>query len=109
MGCTLVAAPEPPEPMQRSQLPSSPWHTLSLDFLGPLPEGQYLFVVVDCYSRFMKACEMKTTTANDVIRELSIMFSRYGIPSSINANNAPQLSVECNEFRKFCESSGVKL
>ncbi|XP_055615055.1 uncharacterized protein LOC129761361 [Toxorhynchites rutilus septentrionalis] len=76
----LAEEPEPPEPLQRSQLPSSPWHTIALDFFGPLPEGQHLMIVVDYYSRFLEVCEMETITARDVIRELSIMFSRYGIP-----------------------------
>lgn len=108
-GCTLVGAPEPPEPLLRSQLPSSPWHTIALDFLGPLPEGQHLLVVIDCYSRFIEVCEMDTTTTSDVIRELSIMFSRYGIPLSMKADNAPQLSGECAELKEFCDANGVKL
>lgn len=108
-GCTLVAAPEPPEPMQRSQLPSSPWQTIALDFLGPLPEGQHILVVIDCYSRFMEVVEMESTTAKDVVRELSIMFSRYGMPSALKADNAPQLSAECAEFREFCVANGIKL
>lgn len=108
-GCTLVGVPEPPEPLQRSQLPCSPWHTIALDFLGPLPDGQYLLVVIDCYSRFMEVCEMETTTTSDVIRELSIMFSRYGIPFAMKADNAPQLSGECIEMKEFCDVNGVKL
>ncbi|XP_053691661.1 uncharacterized protein K02A2.6-like [Sabethes cyaneus] len=108
-GCTLVGAPEPPEPLQRSQLPSYPWHTIALDFFGPLPEGQHLMVVIDYYSRFMEVCEMETTTAQDVIRELSIMFSRYGIPVTLKADNAPQLSADCAEFKQFCDANGIKL
>lgn len=108
-GCTLVGAPERPEPLQRSHLPRYPWHTIALDFLGPLPDGQYLLVVIDCYSRFMEVCEMETTTASDVIRELSIMFSRYGIPLAMKADNAPQLNEECVELKVFCEANGVKL
>lgn len=108
-GCTLVSAPDPPEAMVRSQLPSYPWHTLAVDFLGPLPEGQSLFVVIDYYSRFMEVCEMETTTSNDVIRELAIMFGRYGIPSYIKADNAPQFSADCAEIKEFCESTGFRI
>lgn len=108
-GCTLVAAPERPEPMLRSELPMAPWVTIALDFLGPLPEGQYLLVVIDCYSRFMEVCEMTSITAKDVIRELSVMFSRYGIPNVLKADNAPQLSSECIEFKEFCNANGTKL
>lgn len=103
-GCTLVAAPGAPEPMQRSQLHNSLWHTVALDFLGPLPEGQSLIVVIDCYSCFMEICEMDKTTSCDVIRELSVMFSRYGIPTLLKADNTPQFSAECFEFKEFCDS-----
>ncbi|XP_055614287.1 uncharacterized protein K02A2.6-like [Uranotaenia lowii] len=108
-GCTLVAAPDPPEPMCRSQLPTTPWQSLALDFLGPLPDGQHLLVVIDCFSRFMEICEMNTITSKDVIRELRIMFSRYGVPSVIKADNAPQLSAECVDFNKFCSDHGIKI
>ncbi|XP_058457021.1 plasma kallikrein-like [Malaya genurostris] len=52
---------------------------------------------------------METTTTNDVVRELSVMFSRYGIPSAMKADNAPQLSGQCSEFKEFCEANGVRL
>lgn len=111
-GCTLVSAPDRPEPLVRSNLPSTPWETIAIDFLGPLPEGQHLLVVIDCYSRFIEVIEMiemEGTTTADVIRELSIMFSRYGIPSSLKADNAPQFSSDCVEFREFCDANGINL
>ncbi|XP_055623377.1 uncharacterized protein K02A2.6-like [Toxorhynchites rutilus septentrionalis] len=52
---------------------------------------------------------MDKTTAGDVIKELSVMFSRYGIPALLKADNAPQFSSECIEFKEFCDSHGVKL
>lgn len=58
-GCTLVSTPNPPEPLIRPELPNQPWTDLAADFLGPLPEGQYLLVIVDYYSRYMEVCEMK--------------------------------------------------
>jgi len=35
-----------------SQLPKSVWTELSADFAGPMPDGSYLLIVVDEYSRF---------------------------------------------------------
>lgn len=104
-----MTAPNKPEPMIRSELPVSPWHTIALDFLGPLPEGQYLFVVIDCYSRFMEVREMESITANDVIRELSVIFGRFGIPHILKADNAPQFSSECGEFKEFCGANGISI
>ncbi|XP_033121355.1 uncharacterized protein K02A2.6-like [Anneissia japonica] len=40
------------EPLQMSVIPPSPWTEVAIDFKGPLPNGQYLLVVYDMYSRF---------------------------------------------------------
>lgn len=108
-GCTLVSAPNPPEPMIRRELPTQPWMDIAADFLGPLPEGQYLLVVVDYYSRFIEVCEMTDITASQTIKELATIFSRYGLPTSLRVDNGPQFSERCDEFREFCDVSGIAL
>ena len=40
------------DPLQMSPLPPEPWHTVHMDFCGPFPTGEYLFVVVDTYSQY---------------------------------------------------------
>ncbi|XP_062699677.1 uncharacterized protein K02A2.6-like [Aedes albopictus] len=108
-GCSLVAAPNPPEPLIRKQLPDQPWIDVAADFLGPLPDGQYLLVVVDYYSRFMEVSEMHSITASETISELAIIFSRFGLPMTLRVDNGPQLNENCEEFREFCESNGITL
>lgn len=108
-GCTLVSAPEAPEPMKRKQMPAGPWQEIAVDFLGPLPDGQWLFVVVDYYSRFVEVVEMSNITAQDTIRELSTIFGRFGIPRTMRADNGPQLSGECRELRQFCQELNIEL
>jgi len=39
-------------PLQMSQLPRSVWTKLAADFAGPMPDGSYLLIIVDEYSRF---------------------------------------------------------
>ena len=52
-GCQLVVTqPSKPEPMARTELLSAPWQHLAAALLGPLLFGDYIFVVVDYYSRF---------------------------------------------------------
>lgn len=108
-GCCLVSAPDAPEPMIRKTLPSGPWEDIAVDFMGPLPEGQYLLVVVDYYSRFVEVKEMNSISASDTIQELSVIFSRYGIPNTLRADNGPQLSEHCEELNIFCRENGIKL
>ena len=49
--CTQNSKPHL-EPMQMSDMPGGAWRNLSMDFLGPLPSGEELMVLVDEYSRF---------------------------------------------------------
>lgn len=80
-----------------------------MDYLGPLPDGRTLFVVVDYYSRFIEVCEMTQITAKETILQLSKVFSRYGVPMTIRADNGPQLNTSCEEFKSFCEDMGIRL
>lgn len=106
-GCMLVAAPSAPESMKRRELPSGPWQHVAIDFLGPLPSGHYLFVVVDYFSRYIEVEIMTKTDSGETIKRLNSIFARFGLPMSITADNGPQFSSE--EFRVFCDSSNIKL
>lgn len=108
-GCSLVSAPEAPEPMTRKRMPSGPWEDIAIDFLGPLPEGQWLFVVVDYYSRFMEVVEMERITARDTVGELATIFGRFGVPKTLRTDNGPQLRAECEEFQGYCRELGNEL
>ncbi|XP_055622409.1 uncharacterized protein K02A2.6-like [Toxorhynchites rutilus septentrionalis] len=106
-GCTLVTTPNPPEPMIRKQLPTRAWEQIAVDFLGPLPEGENLLVCVDYFSRYLEVIEMNDISTTSTIDELMIIFSRYGIPESLRADNGPQFSSD--EFRNFCDEYGIRL
>lgn len=54
-GCTLAGVPSVPEPLKSTKLPSEPMQHIAVDFLGPLPSGHYLFVVVDYYSSLLRS------------------------------------------------------
>ena len=50
-----------PDPLQMSPLPPDPWHTVHMDFCGPFPLGEYLFVVIDAYLRFPEVEIVRST------------------------------------------------
>lgn len=108
-GCILVSTPDPPQPMVRKEMPNGPWEDIAIDFLGPLPNGETLLVVVDYYSRYIEVCEMNQTTAKHTIDELGKIFYRYGIPLSVRADNGPQFNSNCEEFKNFCDEFGIRL
>lgn len=106
-GCSLVSSPSPPEPMMRKELPSKAWEQIAVDFLGPLPDGENLLVCVDYFSRFVEVVEMSSTSTAATVNELMIIFSRFGVPVSLKADNGPQFISD--EFRLFCEEYGIRL
>ena len=57
--------------MTRTELPTAPWQHLTADLLGPLPSGDYVFVVVDYYSRFVEIEFIKSTTSENIVSMLS--------------------------------------
>nr|XP_049707012.1 uncharacterized protein K02A2.6-like [Helicoverpa armigera] len=106
-GCTLVSAGNPPLPLKRRQLPDQAWQDVAIDFLGPLPSGHYLLVIVDYYSRYKEIKVMKSITTADTTTMLKEIFSRLGIPMTLTADNGRQFTSQ--EFRDFCQEMGIKL
>ena len=53
--------------MTRTELPSAPWQHLAADLMGPLPSGDYVFVVVDYYSGFFEMEFTKSTTSENIV------------------------------------------
>ncbi|KAL8620657.1 hypothetical protein ACOMHN_029845 [Nucella lapillus] len=104
-GCQLVGRPNPPEPVRSSKLPAGPWEDLALDFLGPLPSGHSVLVVIDCYSRYYEIAVMKSTTAEKTVGVLKTIFARHGFPLSIRTDNGPQFISETS--REYMTSIGT--
>ena len=40
------------EPIKPSDLPNGPWQQVEMDFQGPYPNGEYIFVMIDQYSQW---------------------------------------------------------
>ena len=87
--CQLVGLPKPPAPLQSTQLPPKPWHTVNMDFLGPLPSGEMLLVVIDQYSRFPEVEILRSTAASATIPKLDSIFARHGYPVKVRTDNGP--------------------
>lgn len=74
-----------------SELPSSPWEKVGVDFCGPFPSGGYLLVVIDGYSRYPEV---------EILQSLNLTKSTLGIPLEIKTHNGPPF--QSLEFADFC-------
>lgn len=104
--CQLVSAPVPPEPMIRTPMPKEPWQHLAADLLGPLPDGYYVLVVIDYYSRYFEVRMTKSITSTKLIQCLSDIFATHGLPVSLKTDSA-QCFVS-KEFKQFLQSMDIR-
>jgi transposase InsO family protein len=74
--------------------------------LGPLLSADYIFVVVDYYSRFFELSFTKSTTAEKLVSILSRILVTHGLPLSIRTDNGPQFISEC--FNNFLVENGIE-
>lgn len=105
-GCQLVSRPNPPEPVRSTKLPTGPWEDIALDFLGPLPSGHSILVIIDYYSRYYEIAIMKSTTAEKTVEMLKIVFARHGLPLTIKTDNGPQFISQV--FADYMTNIGAK-
>ncbi|VDH89859.1 Hypothetical predicted protein [Mytilus galloprovincialis] len=103
--CQVVGPVPKQEPIKRTQLPDGPWQDLCADLMGPFPTGEYVFVVVDYYSRWQEVAILKSVTTDKIIRSLDMMFSHHGIPISLKTDNGPQFTSK--EFYNYLSENGV--
>ncbi|XP_058977362.1 uncharacterized protein K02A2.6-like [Musca domestica] len=105
--CLLVSRPPHPAPMTRRVLPEGPWLCLAMDLLGPLPNNDFIFVVIDYYSRYQEVKFLKKITSNEIINFLDELFSRLGYPKSVTTDNGRQFVSD--EFRSYCANKNIEI
>ncbi|XP_056022137.1 uncharacterized protein K02A2.6-like [Ostrea edulis] len=67
LACQAITQSKQIELLKMSELPQEPWDDLGADFCCPLPSGDYLFVIIDEYSRYLVVEIIKSVSAQSVI------------------------------------------
>ena len=102
-GCQVVGSLPSQEPIKPTPLPSAPWEELAADILGPLPDGTYILVVVDYFSRYFEVSLMRSITTEKTVMALEEIFARHGYPKSLKTDNGANFtSVQFEEFLREC-------
>lgn len=104
-GCILTSIPGRPEPMVRRQLPDEAWSDLAVDFLGPMPSGEYLMVMIDYFSRYMEIEIMTKITAEETVKRWEKIFTRLGYPRTIIMDNGRQFVSKIVD--DYCRLKGI--
>lgn len=106
-GCQLVQNTVNLAPLNRNKLPEKPWEILAMDFLGPLPTKEYLLVIIDYYSRFYEVVVTFSINASTLIKHLTEIFARHGLPRIIICDNGPQMASA--ELESWAENQGIAI
>ncbi|XP_062537938.1 uncharacterized protein K02A2.6-like [Armigeres subalbatus] len=104
--CTIVSALDPPEPMISTRMPDRAWVDLAADFVGPLPSGHNLLVLIDYFSRFIEVVVIRQITASLTIQAFHSTFCWFGFPETLKTDNGPQFTSE--EMKQFCKQYGIE-
>ena len=105
-GCQVVSRPNGPESLYMTELAQGPWQDIAIDFMGPLPSGDYVFAVTDYYSRYVEINISKRNTAEVAISSLENMFATHGLPVTVISDNGPHFVAE--SFEIFLQENGIE-
>lgn len=86
------------EPLLSHEIPPIPFYKVGMDILEF--SGKYYLVVIDYYSRWIELTQLKDKSSTTIIKCLKSMFSSFGIPKLVIADNNPFSSLE---FRNFSD------
>ena len=75
-----------------------------MDFCGPFPNGDYLLLLIDDFSRYPEVEILRSTSAKAVIPHLDSIFARQGIPNVVRTDNVPPFNSE--DFQTFTTHLG---
>ncbi|XP_045170892.2 uncharacterized protein K02A2.6-like [Mercenaria mercenaria] len=104
--CLAATNKKTQKPLQMSEMPKYAFQVVSLDFCGPFPDGKYLLVLMDEYSRFPFVEVLNSITGNTVIPVLDKIFSEAGIPEVLKSDNGSPMN--SHQFKDFAKHMGFK-
>ena len=102
--CQIYTAEHRQGPVKPSDIPETAWHTLSVNFGGPYPDGHYNLVIIDKRTRF--PVTEQATSCRTTCDKLRKVFAMHGIPERLESDNGPPFN--CTDFSNFAKEMGLK-
>ena len=102
--CQVATKTPHSEPIKPTEIPETAWHTVSVDFGGPFPDGHYNFVMIDKRSRYPIVEETTSTSFSAVKPTLKKIFATYGVPEKMETDVGSPFPG--GEFKEFAEEEG---
>ena len=67
----------------------TPLECLTIDFIGPFPDGGYVLVIIDTFTRWVELFPTKDASALSTATCLFQHFGRFGAPLQLRSDNGP--------------------
>ena len=88
------------EPILQHEFIARPWAKVAADLCEF--DNRVLLVVSDYYSNFIEVARLSSLTSRAVIKEVKVVFARYGVPDTLVTDNGSQFSSA--EFAVFAKT-----
>lgn len=86
-----------------------PLHTVHIDHVGPMTETKkqynYIFTVVDAFTKFTWIFPTKSTTAKEALDKLKVHQQHFGNPARIISDRGAAFTSQ--EFEDYCQQEGI--
>jgi hypothetical protein len=98
-------------PMQHQSIPSRPFHTVTMDVVGPVVKSnfgeQYILVMQDMLVRWVELAPMKIADTRSILDKFEkYWIFRYGLPERLLTDRAAVFTGEA--MREWCQFYGVE-
>lgn len=102
--CVMTSLPNRPMPVKRRELPEAPWEAIAMDY--KVVGKNMVLVVIDYYSRFIIYEIVEPATAKETAITLRKIFSKFGVPGSIQCDNGTHF---LGEVETMCQEFAIKI
>ena len=100
----------PKAPLRPLPIVSVPFSRIQIDCVGPLPKSssghEYLLTIMCLGSRYPEAIPLRSIRAENIVKELTDFFCRFGWPKTIQSDNGTNFKGKV--FQDFCRSNGIE-
>ena len=93
------------------EVPTTPWESISLDIIGPVPESRgynAILAVIDRFSKMIRLIPTTTELSSSKLVEIyrDQIWKLHGIPKKITSDRGPQFASQL--MKDLCKALGIK-
>ena len=99
LSCQIAFGRTYDEPLKPTKIPSEPWHTIAVDYKGPLKDGKYCLIGYDLHSRYPVVDYTNSTKFSKLKHVFDKWIAAYGTPYKVKSDGGPPFNG--TEFRNY--------